>query len=344
MRERKPRHIVNCAARSPSRSSLQVIAGIVFVLVVVLAPVLAPVLAAGSAEARATPSVVVTLKPIHSLVAAVMAGVGEPVLLVKGAGSPHAYALRPSDARALGHADLLFQVSDRLEVFLQRTRRGLPKSVKVISLIKAPGLELVKLREHDQFIKIGADPAAGKKHGTTTPFHDQKQIDTHVWLDPRNAIAMTAHIAKVLANIYPASAARFRANAKALDARLRRLDAQLLRSLKPYAKRPYIVFHDAYHYFEQRYNLATIAAISLSPEQRPGARTISRLRAMIKTAQAKCLFTEPQFQPRLARTLIEGTATKLAVLDPLGAALPPGPQLYETLLGQMASSLRRCLN
>lgn len=288
------------------------------------------------------PDVVVTVKPLHSLAAGVMQGVGEPYLLVRGAASPHAFSLRPSDARALDGADLVVWVGPSLEAFLERPLASLAGDAATLTLSDVPGMELVETRAGGTWEPHAHDHGHTHDHGADHK-HQAGEVDGHIWLDPRNARRIVASIAAELSRIDPARAATYQANAQSMAERLDALDRELAAALTPVADRPFIVFHDAYHYLERRYGLNAVGAITVSPDQRPGARRLTALRDRIKQLGAACVFAEPQFEPTLVRTVAEGTPARTGVLDPEGASLPDGPDLYFTLMRFNAKALTGCL-
>jgi zinc transport system substrate-binding protein len=311
----------------------------------------------GCPGASAELKVVATVKPIHALVAGVMAGVAEPKLLIDGAGSPHTFALKPSDARALNAADVVFRVSDVLEPFMIKVLTSLPKTVRVVALADAPGMILYKMRTGATFEPHSHEHAgsgsSGKKPGAAHSHHDHQHgksakaavvNDGHIWLDPVNARVIVQYIAAVLATEAPEHAARFKDNAEGLSRSLDQLDADLKQTLKPLADRPYVVFHDAYQYLEQRYGLTPAGAVTISPELAPSAKRLSELRRKVSTLKAVCVFAEPQFEPKLVRTVTEGTTARIGTLDYLGASLQPGPDLYFTVMRTLASDLKACLD
>lgn len=324
-----------------------------------------------AAGATQSPHVVVTIKPAHSLVAAVMEGVAEPDLLIAGSGSPHGEALKPSQARSLQKAGAVIRVSETLETFLNRSIANMAGEARVITLDETPGLTLHRAREgglwedhghaasphaehgahpgHEEQAAAGHDHGA---HGSSTEIqggqedhepHAHGTYDTHLWLDPRNARKLAGRIAAALSEIWPQHESAFKANAARLRERLAALDAELAEQLAPLQDKPYIVFHDAYRYFEERYGLSPAGSVTVAPERVPGARRLSEIRERIKRASPLCVFAEPQFEPRLVATLIEGTQARRGVLDPLGAELEPGPELYFTLMRNLADNLARCL-
>jgi len=291
---------------------------------------------AGSAEDVSAPLVVASIKPIHSLVASVMAGVAEPQLLSEGAGSPHSYALRPSQASALGRADLVFWTGEGLELFLVKPLATLSSDALVVALGGSEGLRTLATRRGG----IRSD------HGHDGHDHDTEPggVDMHLWLDPRNAAVMVGVIAAVLGAIDPGHATLYQRNAKRLDADLTRLDTDLAKQLAPVRDRPFVVFHDGYHYFEDRYGLNAVGSISVDPLRQPGAGRLSEIRQRLAAQEVDCVFAEPQFRPALVDTVVAGTGARTGVLDPLGANLDAGPGHYAELMETLARSMVACLD
>ncbi len=285
-------------------------------------------LLAGQAMAGG-PEVVASIKPVHSLVAGVMAGIGAPKLLVEGAASEHDYALRPSQAKALSQADLIFWIGPQLETFLIRPLSSLAPMAGQIALSASDGVRLLPVRD------------AGTLQAMR-PVSDENPQDMHIWLDPDNAAAMVRKIAAQLQARDPANAAAYAKNAAALEVRLLASKNLIRARLAATPVPPYMVFHDAYQYFEARFGLRPAAIISLDPERPPGAGRIQVLRKLIIDANVACVFTEPQFEPRLVHTLTEATSARAASLDPLGAELAEGGDMYFTLLDQLVNALTGC--
>jgi zinc transport system substrate-binding protein len=294
--------------------------------------------ALGSAQASSARAdeidVVASIKPVHSLVAAVVQGVGTPGLLVKGASSPHDYSLRPSDARMLADARIVFWVGDGLETFLGKPLTALAPDATIVALSETPGIELLPTREGGIWAEHEQDEGDEPKHG---------QFDLHLWLDPRIADAMVGAIVAALSAADPDHAVAYRSNGSALRARLRELDESLSARLEPIGDRPFIVFHDAYHYLENRYGLNAIGAIAVDPRRRPGAQRLGAIRDRLQELDAACVFAEPQFEPALVDTVIEGTGARKGVLDPLGADLDAGADQYFRLMDRLARALVGCL-
>lgn len=347
------------ATRSQARTGCAVLAAGLLAASLLAAP-----------PAFAEVKVTVTIKPVHALVAQVMEGVGTPDLLVKGAASPHTYALKPSDARALNHADVFFRVSEAVEPFTRKIVTALPASVRTVTLADAPGIEQLDVRTGETFEKHddaheGEHDKAGHgdhghdhDHGAHDHNHDHDAADTHedhthetrdgsrdghVWLDPENARKMVAEIARVLSEASPADAEKFKANATRADAALVALQAEIARDLEPVKGKPFIVFHDAFQYFEHRFGLAAVGSITVSPENQPSAKRLTEIRRKLAALSAACVFSEPQFQAKLVAAVTEGTSARAGTLDPEGALVDPGPGAYDMLLRNLATGLRSCL-
>jgi zinc transport system substrate-binding protein len=314
----------------------------------------AAVFSASAGTGSAAPDVVVSIKPIHSLVASIMKGVGEPKLIVDGAASPHTFSLKPSNAAAIEGADVIFWVGPGIEAFLEKPLDALAASATVIELEHAPGLEKLPFRESGAFEAHDHGPEAEEAHehgahdhaaeGHASHADDHGGFDTHLWLDPMNAKAMAEEIEKTLVSADPANAASYQANGAALMKDLDTLDAELKAAIAPVRHKPFIVFHDAYQYFEHRYGVSVAGSITVSPETMPGAERVGQIQKKVKELGATCVFAEPQFEPKLVAVVTEGTPARSGTLDPEAATLKPGPGLYFELMRGLASSMKNCLS
>ena len=305
------------------------------------------ILSAGVTSASAEVNVMASIKPIHSLVSAVMDGVGTPSLIIEGAGSPHTYALKPSQAAALQDADLVFWVGHDLEAFLEKAIDSVALNARSIALSDAHGLTKIKFREGGSFDAHGHDEHdEHDKHDDHAKHddHGHGEHDPHFWLDPLNAKVMVREIQSQLSSMDPVNAARYESNAKKTEARLDELVTEIEAELAGLQGREFIAFHDAYQYFESRFGVRAIGTITVSPEVMPGAKRLKELRAKIKKSKATCVFSEPQFEPKVVEVITSGTSARTGVLDPLGVELKPGPDLYPTLIKQMAKALKACLS
>ena len=306
---------------------------------------LSALLVGTAATAADAPKVVVSIKPIHSLVAAIMQGVGTPDLIVDGAASPHTYALKPSNARSLQEAKVVFWVGPGMEAFLQKPLAALGSNATIVELDDAPGITKLKFREGGAFEPHddGDEHEASDDHAHGHN-HDHGEFDTHLWLDPHNAKAMVSEITTSLVAADPANALTYQANQKALNDKLDALDTEIASTLAPVKDKPFIVFHDAYQYFEHRYGVRVSGSITVSPETIPGAQRVAEIHSKVADLGATCVFAEPQFEPKLVNVVLEGTSAKSGTLDPEAATLPQGPDLYFDLMRGIASSLKACLS
>jgi zinc transport system substrate-binding protein len=302
--------------------------------------ILAAALATLATPALARTKVVVTIKPLHALVAAVMGEAGSPDLLVQGAASAHTYSLKPSDASKLNKADVLFRMSGTMEAFTTKLATTLPKSVQVVTLQSTRGLKLLPRRTGATFEQD--DHSHDHKHRPRHS-HDDDTLDGHAWLDPVNAKVIVDRIVEVLSAKDAANAGTFKSNGEALKGKLDDLTAELQRELAPVAKKPFILFHDALQYFERRFGLRAVGSISVNPDVPPSAQRLSTLRKKIQSLGAVCVMAEPQFDPRLVTNLAEGTRARTGTVDPEGAKIEPGSELYFSLLRNLARDLKSCL-
>jgi len=283
----------------------------IFAIFLLLAVLINPALAK-------SPNVVASIKPIHSLVSMVMEGIGSPYLLVANNSSPHDYVLRPSDASALEKADLVFWIGPQLEASLTRPLKTLAARAKIISFANV-----------DTMIRL--------------PLRGTNGINMHFWLDPKNAISMVEKIAGQLSLIDPDNGGRYRQNALKAIKKLRNLTHEITAILQPVSGQEFITFHNAYRYFEQSFSMPAVTSITINPQTAPGVRRVEQIQRLIASRNVRCIFSEPQFSPRLIKAISEGSGIKIGVLDPLGARLTPGPRLYFQLLNNIALSMRDCL-
>ena len=329
--------------------------------------------------AKAETKVVASIKPIHSLISYVMDGVGTPGLLVDGSSSPHTFQLKPSHATMLQEADIVFWIGEDLESFLETPLESIAKDAKQVTLMESEDIEMLKFREknvfddhddhgddhddhdehsdehdeHEENEEHGDEHDEHEEHGDEHDEHEDEhddhahhdghnhgEFDIHFWLDPEIAKTIVQIAAKEISEIDPANASKYEANAaKALN----KLD-QLINDTRGKINKDatYVVFHDAFQYFEQRFGIEVIGALTVNPEILPGAKQLAEIREVIEYEAVNCLFSEPQFNPTIAETIASDTGVKAAVLDPLGAELEPGKDLYFDLISDMASSFESC--
>jgi len=305
--------------------------------------------------AHAKPNVIASIKPVHSLVSAVMKGVGTPGLIVTGAGSPHNHALKPSQASMIEKAELIFWIGPEIEAFLKKPIATIGEQAQSAELIDTPNLVKLAQRKGGAFEEHAEEHGHSEEHGHDEKHghaeehaqdddHDHEEFDLHFWLDPENAKAMTRQIATVLIAADPANARVYTANSATTLNRLDKLIADVSAVLAPVQDKGFIVFHDAYQYFEKRFGVTAAGSITINPETTPGAERIREIKTRIVETNVQCVFAEPQFDSRLLAVVTEGTGTRSGVIDPLGANLKNGTELYFELIRKMAQSVRSCLS
>ena len=322
------------------------------------------------------PQVATDIAPVHSLVAQVMGDLGAPALIVRPGASPHGYAMRPSEAQALEQADLVVWIGEGLTPWLEGPVETLGEGAAVLELMSVEGTILHDYREgatfaaHDHGEHEGHDHEAAKghdhdhdhahdkaeahdhdhdhdhdkaeSHAGDHAGHDHSGADAHVWLDPANGRVWLGAIAAELSRLDPENAAAYAANAAEGQAELTALEAELTKLLAPMAETEFVVFHDAYQYFERRFGLAAAGAISFSDASAPSAGRIAELREAVADLGAACVFAEPQFSSGLVETVF-GDSARVGLLDPLGQDIAPGADLYPQVLRSMAGAFTTCL-
>ena len=303
----------------------------------------------GGTALAEVPRVAADIAPIHSLVARVMEGVGTPELIVQPGGSPHEYTLRPSEAEALQEADLVFWVSPDLTPWLDSAIETLATRASVTELLEAEGTIELEMREgalfevhkhsEDEYEDDEHDDHAKDEDG-----HDDHGVhDPHAWLSPLNAATWLNVIAGQLSAVDPENAGTYFANAAAGRVELDTLTTDINTMLASVRGGQFIVFHDAYQYFESAFEFKASGAISIGDASDPSPARIAEIRARIADEGIDCVLTEPQFYPGLVATVLDGTQASTGVLDPLGSDLKPGSALYPQLMHNLASTLVKCM-
>ena len=297
---------------------------------------------------KAEISVVTSIKPLHSLTSYIMEGVGEPELIIDGVASPHNFQIKPSHAKMLQNADLVIWIGEDLESFLPTALKSIPKDAVVFELLDQSGLKKLKFREKNIFEghdDHGHDEHAKKEddhddHGHDDHGHDHGSFDPHIWLDPANAKVIVKKITNQLSKIDKDNASTYKANSKKVIKDLDGLIKEVKNEINKDAS--FVVFHDAYQYFEKRFGLSVIGALTVNPDVMPGAEQLSEIREVIEHEKAKCIFSEPQFNPNIINSIASDTGVKTGVLDPLGANIDKGKNMYFDLIKDMSNSLKGC--
>ena len=322
-------------------------------------------------SANAEIKVVVSIKPIHSLASYLMEGVGTPNLIVDGYASPHGFAMKPSHAKMLQEADLIFWVGEGLENFLEKPLKSIAKKAEKIELLEIKGLQKLKFREknifdehddhghkEDKHDDHGHDDDGHKeddhddhdhdKDGHKEDDHDDHgheghahgEYDPHIWLDPINAKVILNEMVEHLIENDEKNASIYKSN---LDKALKDID-KLISDVKSELNKEisFIVFHDAYQYFEARFNVSVLGAFTVNTDVMPGAEQLSEIREIIEHDKVSCIFSEPQFNPDIINAVAKDMKIKTGVLDPLGATLNPGKDLYFNLIKNISASFKNC--
>ena len=325
--------------------------------------------------------VVASIKPIHSLASYLMDGVNKPDLIVDGYSSPHGFALKPSHAKMLQNADIIFYVGEGLENFLEKPLKSIAKKAEKIELMEIKGLQKLKFRERnifDDHDDHGHDEDGHKEddhaeheheedghkeddhddHGHEEDGHKEDdhddhgheedgheghahgEYDPHIWLDPVNAKVILNEMVKHLIENDEKNASIYKNNLnkalKDIDGLIKNVKSELNKDFKS------IVFHDAYQYFEARFNVTVLGAFTVNTDVMPGAEQLSEIREIIEHDKVSCIFSEPQFNPNIINAVAKDMNIKTGVLDPLGATLDPGKDLYFDLIKNMSKSFKGC--
>ena len=304
-----------------------------------------------SFSARAEVNVVTTIKPLHSLVSSVMKGVGEPSLIIEGTNNPHTFVFKPSHAEMIENADIIFWIGEDLEAFMEKPLDSLAKNAKTIAFMDLASIEKLKFREqnifddhddhgHDDHDDHGHKDDDHDDHAGHHDGHNHGEFDAHIWLDPANAKEMVLEISHELSELDPSNKSKYEDNASktivALDKLIEEVDKSLSKDIS------YIVFHDAYQYFEKRFGVIPAGALTLNPDVLPGAKQIADIQDVINDKGIKCIFSEPQYNPKIIETLGNDMNISTGVMDPLGAYIDAGPSMYSDLINQIANSIKDC--
>ncbi len=288
------------------------------------------------ADETGVPLVVTSILPVHSLAMNVMDGVGTPVLLLSPGTSPHQFTMRPSDAGLLARARLVFWIGECGERALIKPLEVLAsgRDRKAVALIEDPALIPLRQRPTGIWKSQKIEGVVDRKSCST---------DSHIWLDPDIARGIVAIMVREISALDPRHAAVYAENGQKTIERLNMMDETMRVKLAPLRHQPFIVYHDAFQYFEAHYGLRAIGAVAGSADVAPGVRLVRQLRETIRDHDIKCVFTEPQFSPVLVQTLINDTQAIAWELDPIGASVPAGKDAYFRLMKDLGNSLATCL-
>ena len=301
-----------------------------------------------NAFATETTGVISTIQPINSLVSAVIGNTGKTISIIPAEQSPHDFKLKPSDVKVLQNGNIIFYVSNHLESSVTKVFKNLPKNIKLINLMKESGINHLAIRDNaawERHDHHGDDHDDHDKHGKKHDDHDdhEKEDDVHIWLSPDNAIKIVQKVNKVLSLYFPENSQIYNDNTTKFIDKIRNLKMELIKELSPIKNKPYIVFHDAYQYFEKTFELNAVGSIALEGDIASSPKQISFIKDKIIKSKASCVFQEPQFDSKLVKIVLEGTNAKTGTLDPHGVNITGNKDFYLQLLKNMAKSLKECL-
>jgi len=312
--------------------------------------------------ASETTGIITTIQPITSLVSAVIGNTGKTISLIPTEISPHEYKLKPSDIKKLQNGNIIFYVSDHLETSITKVFENLPKNIKSINLMEDAGIKHLAIRDneawerhdhrhghgdhhdHDKKAKEH-DDHEDEKHAKKHDDHNnhEKEDDVHIWLSPDNAVKIIKKVNKELSLYFPENAETYNKNTNQMIKKINELEVELKNELSGIKDKPYIVFHDAYQYFETSFDLNAVGSIALDGDIASSPKQISFIKDKIVKFKASCVFQEPQFDSKLVKIVAEGTNAQIGTLDPLGLNIKSGENFYLQLLKNMAKSLKNCL-
>nr|WP_192867684.1 zinc ABC transporter substrate-binding protein ZnuA [Thaumasiovibrio occultus] len=282
-----------------------------------------------SSMASAQFSVVTTVKPLNMIVTELTQGVAQTHQLLPDGSSPHDFALRPSDLQLVKDADLFIWLGPELETFLSRITPNLDNA---FALTAQPGIDFYHYED-------GHDDHSHDGHN-----HGEGTIDPHIWLGPQQAQQVATVITAKLVELDPANGEHYQANLAAFNQNLQSISQQIEESLAPVRTNGYFVFHDAYGYFEREYGLNHLGHFTVSPDRRPGAKTLVAIKRQLADDQAVCVFKEPQFEPAVINSIVRGTEVKVGELDPVASTIPVSAGSYFVFLEQLAAQFTQCLD
>lgn len=332
---------------------------------------------AGATRAE-VPKVATDIAPVHALAARLMQGLGQPDLVVPPGASPHGYSMRPSEARALAQADLVFWIGEALTPWMHGALTELAGDARVVELLEVDGALVLPFRTgvgfeaHDHDAQSHGEERhgeeeeghsghdeddhaeAGEGHEEDHDDHDDHEdhaghddhhgegLDPHAWLEPQNGKLWLDVMASELSRFDPENAVIYAANAHAAKAEIEAAQARIDAELTDFRAQKFVVFHDAYQYFERSFDLQASGAIALGDASDPSPARIAEIQQVVAQNGVSCVFSEPQFNPDLVATVLDGSGAKTVVIDPMGAHLQPGAGFYIALLEDLAAAMASC--
>jgi zinc transport system substrate-binding protein len=273
-------------------------------------------------------NVVTSVKPIHLITQEITAGVADSSYIISAGASPHDYALRPSDIKRIKRADLVIWFGDDLEPFLEKV---LEDKTNVLTLSQ---LSSIDFRSY----QTGHDEEGHDHHG-----HDHHGLDPHFWLGPYQVKAVAKEITDKLIQLDPLHRSEYQSNLSRFQVSVDNAIEQITADLTAIQGHGYFVFHDAYGYFEETFGLNNLGHFTVSPDRKPGAKTLIGIRNKLKADNVYCVFSEPQFNPSVIESVTRGTDVGRGKLDPLATEVEEKPGAYAEFISGLGREFERCL-
>lgn len=296
-----------------------------------------------SATAIKDGAIVTTIKPIHSLVQGVLGDLGNSYLMVSGSQTLHGYILKPSDISAINNTNLVFYTDECIETFITKAKKNINKNATIVNLSNAEGVKKLQKRKGASWEKHEHHHEEDSHQHHEHDEHNCK-LDGHLWLNPDNAIAFTKKIAEELAKAYPLHQQKFFENAQVQIAAIQATDKKTREDLAKLTPKNFIVFHDAYQYFEDYYGITASGSITIDPSISPSAKRVKEIKDKIAKLDVKCIFAEPVYNEKLVNLISEGREVKSITLDPEGASFNEGNNLYLEIMENLSNGIVGCFN
>jgi zinc transport system substrate-binding protein len=284
--------------------------------------------------AESTLDVVVSIKPIHSIVTILMDGIATPKLLLNSSDSAHTFHLKPSQIRMLSNSDLVITISDDFETGLRKALKNVKKdshfkvsSLNQLNTLKSRGEEIYEVNEEEE------------EEGN----HADHTNDLHLWLDVDNMQLISQHISNLLIELDPANESKYSENFNKVNSKLTKLKIELQHQLKLFLSTRFVIFADTLQYFENSLNLKRPVIITPYHGARLSINRTLEAKKIIKDLNISCLIYGTEIRPNQVNVLSEGLTLKSFKIDILGAVYPSGSDQYFNLMKGISSQLALCL-
>ena len=278
-------------------------------------------------SAQPAPNVVVSIRPIHSIVSALMEGVSEPRLLLDSNESAHTFHLKPSQLKLLSNADLLITIGDSFESGLSKVIRNIDQNYR-LNLSEIKELQIYDFRDHNEI-----------EHDE----HDEHNKDLHLWLDVGNVQIIAEKIKQKLIEINPSNKEKYNTNYLELKSKLNQLEEKIQFQLEPIKSTPFAIYADILQYFEKNFDLNKPVIIAPYHGARLSINRVIKAKNKMKNQKTRCLIYGSENTSKQINVLTEGLDIKAHSVDILGVKLEPGSEQYFDLMKEISNQLASCL-